>query len=532
MQGKKPYEEKLFTTFRLSEHIPDDNFYRRLRSALDLRFLYKETRAFYGRTGNPGLDPVVFAKLCLVGYLENIGSDRRLMQHCLMRLDILYFLGYDLDEPLPWHSTLSRTRQLFGEEVFEAIFNRVLLLCVSSGLVSGHTQAVDSAPVKANASMDSLELRMAACTLEEHLDNVRRLNQEEQEDAGPSRKARQNKADDYQKTRQACDREIKEIARRQEKWSSDQKNRPGGSSEGSQYTSNKTHYSPVDPDARISTKPGKPRKLNYAAQMAVDTSHHVITDIAADFADKKDNQSLPQIVERLEERLSGMGLKWETILADTGYSSGENYALLEDKNIASYIPPHGTYKGGPEGFVYHKEEDYWLCRNDKKVTFRKILEAKSRTPYGRGILLKKQYFTRRSDCKGCPFKTACIGKSHERRIEITYYNEQYERAIDRVNSRSGRQMKKLRQSTVEPVFGILTQFMALQKVWTRGIGLANKQMLMAATAYNLKKYLKFTTRKPQVMAMSLKKALNQLENAFKDVLSALVGLRGWGYGKM
>lgn len=526
MQGNKPYEEKLFTTFRLSEHVPEDNFYRRLRSVLDLGFLYKQTKGFYGKTGNPGLDPVVFAKLCLVGYLENIGSDRRLMQHCLMRLDILYFLGYNLDEPLPWHSTISRTRQLYGEAVFGSIFDKVLALCVSAGLVSGHTQAIDSAPVKANASMDSLELRVPSLSPQEHLDNVRRLNESEG-DGGPIRKARENKADDDHKTRQATDRELSEIESRQAKWSADQRNRPGGSSEGSKYTSNKTHYSPVDPDARISTKPGKPRKLNYAGQMSVDTSHHVITDIAADYADKKDNQSLPDIVERLERRLSWLGLEWETLLADTGYSSGENYALLESKGITSYIPAHGTYKGGPAGFTYDEQGDHWLCRNDKKVTFRKIVEAKSRTPYGNGILLKRQYFTRRSDCKGCAFKTACIGKSHERRIEITYYNEEYQRAIARVESRRGRQMKKLRQSTVEPVFGILTQFMGLQKVWTRGIGLANKQMLMAAAAYNLKKYMKFTTKKPQVMVMSLKKVLNGLENGYMCLLLALVGAKRW-----
>jgi hypothetical protein len=74
---------------------------------------------------------------------------------------------------------------------------------------------------------------------------------------------------------------------------------------------------------------------------------------------------------------------------------------------------------------------------------------------------KKVYYTRRSDCKACPFRTECIGKSHERKIEITYYKEEYERAIARLGSTKGRWMKKKRQSTVEPVFGTLTQFMAM-----------------------------------------------------------------------
>ena len=56
-----------------------------------------------------------------------------------MRLDILYFLGYDIDEVLPWHSTISRTRQLFPEFIFEEVFTNVLSICVDKGMVSGHT---------------------------------------------------------------------------------------------------------------------------------------------------------------------------------------------------------------------------------------------------------------------------------------------------------------------------------------------------------------------------------------------------------
>ncbi|WP_289064431.1 transposase, partial [uncultured Zobellia sp.] len=132
-----------------------NNFYRRLKEVLELRSLYGLTEGYYGNSGQKSIDPVVFFKLCLVGYLENIISDRKLMAHCSLRLDILYFIGYDIDEELPWHSTISRTRQLFPESVFEEVFTKVLRMCVEKGMVSGHTQAIDSAPVKANASMDT-----------------------------------------------------------------------------------------------------------------------------------------------------------------------------------------------------------------------------------------------------------------------------------------------------------------------------------------------------------------------------------------
>jgi len=68
------------------------------------------------------------------------------MEHCSLRLDLLYFLGYQLDEPLPWHSTVSRTRQLYPEALFETLFDKVFSLCVEKGMVKGDIQAIDSAP--------------------------------------------------------------------------------------------------------------------------------------------------------------------------------------------------------------------------------------------------------------------------------------------------------------------------------------------------------------------------------------------------
>lgn len=491
MQGKKQYTEKLFTSFQLSEHIPEGNFYRRLKQELDLNFLYERTKGYYGESGQKSIDPVVFFKLCLIGYLENLISDRQLIEHCSMRIDILYFLGYDIDEPLPWHSTLSRTRQLYPESLFEQVFNTILEQCISKGMVSGKIQAIDSAPVKANASMDSLELKVPLESLEAHLRKVRVMSARD-------RKAKTNKAPKEQQTISASKRELNEIKSRNKKWSKDQDQRPGAGAKGSKYTSNKTHYSPTDPDARISVKPGKARKLNYLSQLAVDTSNHVITHIHADYADKKDNQCLQNLTDRLKWRLRSRGLHWKYLLADTGYSSGENYAYLEQKGIVSYIPPHGTYKGGPEGFVYHEEGDYWLCRNNKRVTFRKITVEK-----GRNNNLKRLYLTRASDCKGCPYKAKCAGKAPEKRITITVYKEEYERAIARLKSRKGQYMKKKRQSTVEPVFGSLTSFYGLRKINTIGITQANKVMLLAATAYNLKKLLKFSEKRLRRMAQSV-----------------------------
>ncbi|WP_162052228.1 IS1182 family transposase [Pontibacter pamirensis] len=488
MQGRKIFEDEKELYFSLSAHVPEHNFYRRLKQRLDLGFLYGLTREHYGRCGQQSIDPVVFFKLCLVGYLENIVSDRRLIEHCSLRLDLLYFLGYQLDEPLPWHSTLSRTRQLFPSDLFDKVFTHVLSLCVEAGMVAGHTQVVDSALVKANASMDSLELKVPREELADHLERVRAMSPSD-------RKAMRDKATQQQRTITASRDELQEIRARNRKWSKDQ--HPGASNKDSRFTSNKTHYSPVDPDARIAVKPGKARKLCYLSQLAVDSSRHVITHAQADHADKKDSRCLPTLLRALTLRLQQLSLSCGTLLADAGYSSGENYALLEQKGISAYIPPHGTYKGGPKGFTYHREGDYWLCPQNKKVTFRNVLVEKKNNNK------KRTYYTTRKDCRDCPVKESCIGHLQVKKIEVTYYRDEYERVITRLNSRWGRRMKRTRQATVEPVLGTLLNYMGMRKINTRGLGQAHKVMLLAATAYNLQKLLRYTPKRRQTAVVAL-----------------------------
>uniref|UniRef100_UPI001FC7F819 transposase n=3 Tax=Flavobacterium psychrophilum TaxID=96345 RepID=UPI001FC7F819 len=105
MQGKKNFTPQLFVSVNLLDMVPADNFYRRLSTELDLHFIYKATQKYYGKEGQESIDPVVFFKILLVGYLNNINSDRHLIAYCSDSLSIRLFLGYDVYESLPWHST-------------------------------------------------------------------------------------------------------------------------------------------------------------------------------------------------------------------------------------------------------------------------------------------------------------------------------------------------------------------------------------------------------------------------------------------
>jgi transposase len=518
MQGKKQFTEKLFISFQLSEQVPVDNFYRRLKDTLDLKFIHAATKHLYGSTGNPGIDAAVFFKLMLVGYLENITSDRRLIAHCSMRMDILYFLNYDLGEALPWHSTVSRTRQLYGAEFFEQLFTQVFAMCVAKGMVAGHSQAIDSAYVKANASMESIEKKQPTQSIGEHISKSENDNPAVQKNHLPQRKAKKNKASEEQQTITSSEQELNQLQTRNEYFKENKIEQHGNKVEKT-FTSysNQTYYSPTDPDARISTKPGKLRQLNYLCNMAVDTGQGVITHIQADYADKKDSRYLEDMATKTKQQLDNNNLQLENLLADTGYSSGINYHLMEQAGITAYIPTSGVFKHEREGFVYHKEEDWFTCRNNKK-----IIHKKTYTNTAGGQM--KSYRSSRKDCRDCPFKKDCLGKkAQEKKFELSYYQEEYERAWNRQQTKHFKRMVRVRAGTVEPVFGNLINYYAMRKINVKGIEGAHKCMLMAATAFNLKKLMKFLNKKRTTKVMELhQEVFCFIKTAFNDLITSKI----------
>jgi transposase len=484
MQGKKHYTEKLFTSFQLSAHVPPDNFYRRLKDVLELHWLYEATRKCYGSEGQKSIDPVVFFKLILIGYLENLASDRRIMQTVGMRLDMLLFLGYDLDEQLPWHSTLSRTRQLYGEDVFKELFVRVLKQCIEQGMVAGKRQAIDSVLVKANASMDSLKEKQIISDAAAYATEL-----SEAESSG----------DDNNNSNTVSAQKQKEVLQHHGWKGKAYKDMPGGGDERSRFVSNHTHFSTTDEDARVAVKPGKPRQLNYLSQVSVDTASHVITQIQADYADKRDSQCLPALLAGTISNLKAEGLIIEEVLADAGYSSGEALKALEAHKVTGYIPNFGQYKHTREGFTYHSDGDYYSCEKGIKLPFKKIKDS-----HGTAYQMK-EYRSSSKDCSGCPLRSKCIGKSNCKKIEDTVDKPLYDQMHQRLQTAKAKRMKGLRQSTVEPVLGTLVNFLAMRRVNTRGIALANKCMLMAAACYNLKKLLKFKAPNVNALVKTIRK---------------------------
>jgi transposase len=135
----------------LEELVPTDCFYRDLEKCLDLSFVRKMVAPLYASGGRSSVDPVVFFKLQLVMFFENLRSERQLMEVAADRLSLRWYLGYDLFEPLPDHSSLTRIGDRYGLEVFRRFFEEIVERCAEAGLVWGEELYFDATKVEANA---------------------------------------------------------------------------------------------------------------------------------------------------------------------------------------------------------------------------------------------------------------------------------------------------------------------------------------------------------------------------------------------
>jgi transposase len=166
MMGRKARVTTPRHTVSLEDLVPADHFSRHLDRVLGLAFVRDLVRHTTAPVGRPSIDPVVFFRLQLVLFVEGLRSERPLLRHAADRLSVRWYLGYDLSEPLPDHSSLTRIRARYGLEVFRRFFEAVVEQCQAAGLVWGRELSLDATKVEANASRDSLRPRFA---VEAHL---------------------------------------------------------------------------------------------------------------------------------------------------------------------------------------------------------------------------------------------------------------------------------------------------------------------------------------------------------------------------
>src|SRR5215469_1112980 len=169
MMGKKERHFAPLINVSVEQLEPHDHFYRHVERTLDLTFVREFVEKTYAPAGRPSIDPIVFFKLQLVLFFEDIRSERLLMRHAADRLSVRWYVGYDLNESLPDHSSLTKIRTRYGLEVFRRFFDAIVEQCQQAGLVWGRELYFDGTKVAANAGKESVKPRFA---VEAHLSRL------------------------------------------------------------------------------------------------------------------------------------------------------------------------------------------------------------------------------------------------------------------------------------------------------------------------------------------------------------------------
>jgi transposase len=316
MLGRKERGQlELFITGSLRDLVPDDHVLVRVDGVLDLSWLPGEVAGLYcADNGRPCIDPEVAVRLMLAGFLLGIVHDRRLVREAQVNLAIRWFIGYALHEALPDHSSLTRIRQRWGEEVFRRVFTRVVRQCQLAGLVSAETIHIDASLIRANVSMDALILR--------HLDAVEDASDAER-DARKSGK-------------------FKKLCR-------------------------------TDPDATMATSSKAPLRPAYKQHTAVDDLAGVVVDVEIVTGEEHDTGRFEARLDAIEDTL---GVSPDRITADTIYGVGRVYAVLEDRQIEAVIPPlRAPRRKGAQGFpterfTFDPHHDVVRCPASRRLTAR------------------------------------------------------------------------------------------------------------------------------------------------------------------
>ena len=427
----------------LDELMPQEHFLRDLDRCVDFNFIYDKVEALYSNTGRPSVDPVMLTKMILIGYLYGIESERRLEQEVRVNIAYRWFLGIELDEPVPDHSTISqlRHRKFSGTTIFQDIFDEIVRKCMEEGLVTGKLLLTDSTHIRANARNDLREVIEVPDTPSEYM--------------------------------QKLDREafemglIKELVVYPEKTKSVTK-------------------SITDPDSGLLNRPGKPNAFCYLNHQTTDAENGIITDVFVTPANV--NDCSPH-TERLEHQIDKFGFETESVCADAGYDNAEVYDAMLKRNIKTYIPRRQkpvvncNYEEdfNPGNFQYDSNKNVYICPAGKELHYRSYLKQKG----------YKRYVAKKKDCMSCPYKEQCIGKSNNpRKIERNMHEEARREQAKNNGTTEYYEAMRLRKIWCEGNFSHQKEQHNLRRTFKRGIEKVTEQCLLSACALNLKRLVK------------------------------------------
>jgi hypothetical protein len=483
MQGRKaPPEESLFVYHDPYRELPRSRFYEALEKHLDLEWVREATCGLYAEgVGRPSLDPVVFVKLNLVAYFENVVGDSELAFRAADSLTIRRFLGYGLEERTPERTTILKCRQRWPEEAFAMIFRRVLEQLACHGLVKGKHLGTDTVLIDANAALDSLRHREFGISYEEF---VRALYSQEATSASEAA------AKDAHRPKKG---------------------------------SNAEWVSATDPEAAVAVHPDGHTGLSYRLDAVVDLDTGAVVQIGAEPGYVRDNVDLPQRLEEAKANLEELGLRPNCVTADRGHHSQENVVELEAMGVSPIIRARAQL--GPAGFrernfAYLPEEDDYQCPAGARLRRRSAASAEGRV----------HYRASGETCRQCEHFGICTKSAAGRTIVRAAPCEEVERNRERVHSVEGRFLLGQHRQRAEGPWSYAKLYGGLARMGPRGLANAIKKALVQGIGWNVMKLIAHLTGlRPRGWSEAASALLPALLAPLCALLAAICSLGGAGF---
>jgi transposase len=491
MMGSKERHFAALIRVSLEDLVPHDHFYRHLERTLDLSFVREFVQETYASKGRPSIDPIVFFKLQLVMFFEGIRSERQLMRHAADRLSVRWYIGYDLGEPLPDHSSLTRIRERYGLEVFRRFFDAIVEQCQQEKLVWGKELYIDSTQVNANADLDSLTPRFAVEAREAMQAHLAALFAEEDAQHKPQ-EAGGASADTPQTDATAplplpvilSEAEQEELASEnmvRHDWIA-QEGRQQREVHGFYQRTSDLKVSTTDPDATPMRLKGGGTHLGYHVHYIVDGGKaRVILQALVTPSEVMDNQPMRDLLWRVRFRWK---LHPRQVTGDTKYGTIENIKVIEDQGIRTYVPlPNWEERyevWSASHFRYEPQADQYRCPQGQILQRVGVVN-----PDGRQL-----YRAAASICNDCPVKVQCTTSNQGRRVYRHVGEEYLERVRTYQHSLAFQKALGKRKVWVEPLFAEAKDWHGLRRFRLRLLWRVNCEALRIATGQNLKRLLK------------------------------------------
>jgi len=439
----------------IEDFVPQNHLLRKIEAAVDFSFIYDEVREYYcADNGKPSTDPVQLVKYLLIGYLYNINSERDTEIEIQGSMPYRWFMGLNLDDRVPDHSTISqnRRRRFNGTDIFRRLFERILSMCIEKGLVDGKLILTDSTHVRANASRRS-EIKVivekeAACYMD-RLDRHEAAEREKLENEGKIKPKRPSRKKDNQP--KLVERTI----------------------------------STTDPEAGFLQRPGKPQGMHYLDHQSIDAKNGIIVDVMVTPGNV--NDAAPYL-DRIDHMRENIGLPIEAVGVDSGYDISLVHQELSKNSIEIYTPHNdeeSTYKVEikKHDFQYDEMDDVFVCPAGK-LLYLKCLQRSEHNVF-------REYRANKKDCESCLLREKCLAPSQKcRKLQVNIFEAVFRLNHAKDGTPEHKRVLDLRQIWCEGTFAAQKARHNLIRLYRRGLEAAEEHCLMSAMAINLKRMVK------------------------------------------